>query len=147
MLKLLQLGTVPHSRLSHLATLLPSGTLACNLMMYLSGGSAWTCCFGEDPEGRLGLLRHTGVAICASRAIKIRRLSSETRLKSDAEMTDHCGRRHAYGESSSCMWIWKVWLSRYGLRTLRLFGKKCGHRGDMKVYKRRSIRLDYPWRG
>ena len=24
------------------------------------------------------------------------------------------------------------------LRTLRLFGKKCGHRGDMKVYKRRS---------
>ena len=35
----------------------------------------------------------------------------------------------------------------YDLRTLRLFGKKCGHRGDMKVYKRRSIRLDYSWRG
>ena len=71
-------------------------------MMHLGGGSAWTCCFGEDPVGHLGLLRHTGVAICASGAITIRRLSSETRLKSDAEMTDHCGRRHAYGGSSGC---------------------------------------------
>ena len=35
-----------------------------SLMMPLSGGSAWTCCFWEDPEGPLGLLRHTGVAIC-----------------------------------------------------------------------------------
>ena len=102
MLKLLRLGMVPHSRLSHLATLSSSGTPVCSLMMPLSSGSAWTCCFGEDPEGRLGLLRHTGVAICASGAIKIRRLSSETHLKSDAEMTDHCGRRHAYGGSSGC---------------------------------------------
>ena len=28
-------------------------------------------------------------------SIKIRRLSSETRLKSDAEMTDHCGCHYA----------------------------------------------------
>ena len=97
MLKLLRLGMVLHSKLPYLATLLPSGTPVCSLTISLSGGSAWICCFGEDPEGRLGLLRHTGVAMCASGAIKIRRLSSETRLKSDAEMTDHRGRRHAYG--------------------------------------------------
>ena len=108
MLKLLQLGMVLYSKLSYLTTLLLSGTPVRSLMMPLSGGSAWTCCFGEDPEGRLGLLRHTGVAICASEAIKIRRLSSETRLKSDAEMTDHCGRHHrmggrpADGESGKC---------------------------------------------
>ena len=97
MLKPFRLGMVSHSRLPHLATLLPSGTPVCSPMMSLSGGSAWTCCFGEDPGGRQSLLRHTGVVICASGAIKICRLSSETHLKSDAEMTDHCGRRHAYG--------------------------------------------------
>ena len=97
MLKPLRLGMVLHSKLSHLATLLPGGTPVCNRMMPLSVGSAWTCCFGEDPEGRLGLLCHTGVAICASGAIKIRRLSSETRLKSDTEMTDRCGRHHRMG--------------------------------------------------
>ena len=100
MLKPFRLGMVSHSRLPHLATL-PSGTPVCSLMMPLSGGSAWTCCFGEDPGGRQSLLRHTGVVICASGAIKICRLSSETHLKSDAEMTDHCGRRHAYGGGSS----------------------------------------------
>ena len=36
-----------------------SGTPACSLMMRLSGGSAWTCCFGEDPGGRQSFLRHT----------------------------------------------------------------------------------------
>ena len=39
--KLLQLDTVPYSRLSHLATLLPGGTSVCSLMVHLSGGSAW----------------------------------------------------------------------------------------------------------
>ena len=97
MLKPLRLGTVLHSKLSYLATLLLGGMSVCSLTMSLNGGSAWTCYFGEDPEGRLGLLHHTGVAICASVAIKIRRLSSETRLKSDAEMTDHCGRHHRMG--------------------------------------------------
>ena len=51
------------------------------------------------------------------------------------------------GRPSGCMWIWKMWLSRYGLRTLRLLGKKCGRHGDVKAYKRRSIQPDYPWRG
>ena len=41
MLKLLRLGMVVHSKPPYLATLLPSGTLVCSLMMYLSGGSAW----------------------------------------------------------------------------------------------------------
>ena len=59
MLKLLRLGMVLHSKLSHLATLLPSGTPVCSLVVSLSGGSAWTCCFGEDPGGRPSLLRHT----------------------------------------------------------------------------------------
>ena len=40
-LKLLRLGMVPHSKLSHLATLLPSGTSVCSLTIPLSGGSAW----------------------------------------------------------------------------------------------------------
>ena len=41
MLKLPWLGMVLHSRLSHLATLLPSGTSVRSLMVHLSGGSAW----------------------------------------------------------------------------------------------------------
>ena len=41
MLKPFRLGMVPHSKLSHLATLLPSGTPVCSLVMPLSGGSAW----------------------------------------------------------------------------------------------------------
>ena len=40
MFKLLRLGMVPHSKLSYLATLLPSGAPVCSLMS-LSGGSAW----------------------------------------------------------------------------------------------------------
>ena len=40
MFKLLRSGMVPYSELSHLATLLPGGTLVCSLMP-LSGGSAW----------------------------------------------------------------------------------------------------------
>ena len=32
---------------------------------------------------------------CVAGAIKIRRFSSETHLKSDAEMTDQCGRHYA----------------------------------------------------
>ena len=100
-------------------------------------GLAGFAVFCELPEGDW----------CAVGAIKIRRFSSETRLKSDAEMTDHCGRHHRMGGRPVVWRIWKMWLSGYGLRTLRLFGKKCGHRGDMKVYKRRSIRLDYSWRG
>ena len=59
MLKLLRSGIIPHSGLSHLATLLPCGTLVCSLTISPSGGSAWTCYFGEDPGGCLGLLRHT----------------------------------------------------------------------------------------
>ena len=49
--------------------------------------------------------------------------------------------------SSGCTENMENVAAQYDLRTLRLFGKKCRHRGDMKVYKRRSIRLDYPWRG
>ena len=52
-------------RLSHLATLLPGGAPVCNLMMPLNGGGLHeTRYFGEDPEGHLGLLRHTGVVSC-----------------------------------------------------------------------------------
>ena len=61
MLKPFRSGMVLHSKLPYLATLPPSGTPVCSLTISLSGGSAWTCCFGEDPEGRLDLLRHTGV--------------------------------------------------------------------------------------
>ena len=42
MLKLLRSGMVPHSRLSHLATLLSSGAPVCSLTMPLSGGSVGT---------------------------------------------------------------------------------------------------------
>ena len=147
MLKLPRLGMIPHSKLSYLTILLLGGTPVCSLVMPLNGRSAWTCCLGEDPEGHLGLLRHTGVAICASGAIKIRRFSSETHLKSDAEVTDHRGRHYVYEGRPVARGIWKMWLSKYGLRTLRSFGKKCRRHGDMKVYRRRSIWLDYPWRG
>ena len=64
MLKPLRLGMAPHSKLSHLTTLLPNGAPVCSMMVPLSGGSAWTCCFGEDPEDRLNLFRHIGVVIC-----------------------------------------------------------------------------------
>ena len=57
--KLPRLSMVPHSNLAYLATLLPGGTPVRSLVMPLNGGSAWTCCFGEDPGGRPGLLRHT----------------------------------------------------------------------------------------
>ena len=41
MLKPLRLGMAPHSKLSHLTTLLPNGTPVCSMMVPLSGGSAW----------------------------------------------------------------------------------------------------------
>ena len=62
MLKPFRLDMVPHSKLPYLATLLLGRMPVCGLMMPLSGGSAWTCCFGKDPGGRQSLLHHTGVA-------------------------------------------------------------------------------------
>ena len=44
----------PYSKLSYLATLLPSGTPVCSLTISLSGGSAWTCRPREDPGGPQG---------------------------------------------------------------------------------------------
>ena len=38
MLKPLRLGMVPHSKLSHLTTLLPGGTLVCSLMILSAAG-------------------------------------------------------------------------------------------------------------
>ena len=55
MLKPLRSGMVPHSRLSHLAALLPSGAPVCSLTMPLSGGSvgiriAYSACFKTLPH-------------------------------------------------------------------------------------------------
>ena len=96
-----------------------------------------------EPGNGMGDLRRVGssqawVAVYGLRNVGLRTLRIFVNLWKAAG---------AYGGRPVVWRIWKTWLSRYGLRTLRLFGKKCRHSGDMKVYKRRSIQLDYSWRG